>query len=174
MELLNNLSQLDEQVKTSVPALVKTRREIATYFKVHVDTVKEWRRKGMPKEPNGLYELTRIAAWRLVNRAHQGESYIYPIVKIDDFKRNRANIYAREQAEAIKIQQTIRHYHFTKEQIQTLEKKEAIILYDQLRRDQKDKFEQERLERGESTENVAVIVAAIKDLKKKRSGNNGK
>ena len=49
--------------------------------------------------------------------------------------------------------------------------KDVMVLYKELRQDQKDKFEQERLEKGQSTRNVAVIVAAINELKEKEMGN---
>ena len=171
MEPLVNKVYTEVGVPENTPAvrIVKSMTEAARYFQVTPETIKRWKLNGMPVEVGGLYDLTRIAAWRVGKKSRQGIEFIHPVVNIEHFKANRANIYAREQAEAIKIQQLIRHYHFTKAQIRDLEKREAIALYDQLRRDQKDKFEQERLERGESTENVAVIVKAIKELKKKRN-----
>jgi len=93
------------------------------------------------------------------------------LVDVEKFRANRAEIYSFEQMESLRLQGIIRKEKFTLKEIKGLNTKEAVDLYAELRKDQKDKHEQERLELDKSTENVAVIVMAIKDLKKRSTSS---
>lgn len=85
----------------------------------------------------------------------------------ENFDLMRQEVYAADQMDVLRIQRKIRNKRFKDQKIDEMSDKDIIVLYKELRGDQRDKFEQERLEKGESTKNVAVIVAAIKDLKNK-------
>ncbi len=87
----------------------------------------------------------------------------------EEFELHRQEIYAADQMEALKLQRKIRRKKFKDKALSGMEDRDLISLYKELRMDQKDKFEQERLEKGQSTKNVALIVAAIRDIKMKEA-----
>lgn len=86
---------------------------------------------------------------------------------VNDYKAQRAEISAwnqlKRQEKQVDILDTI-----TQEDIEGADLKTKMVMINTLGLDKNREFEMERLERGESTENVAVIVAAIKDLKYRR------
>jgi DNA invertase Pin-like site-specific DNA recombinase len=73
---------------------------------------------------------------------------------VEFYKKNRADLLALDQA-------TYRS-HITKEKLEKASAKDLELMRCMA-------YDKERLERGESTENVAVIYAAITDLQKRRA-----
>lgn len=148
----------------------ETPLDLAYKLSLPVKIVERMVENGLPRREDGAFDVALCREWRdsrLADEDFKGEKFKVTSV-VDRFKANRADIYAIEQAESLRLQGVIRREKFTLKQIRELDTKKAMDLYDVLRKDQGDKFTQERVERGQSTENVAVIVAAIKDLKKKR------
>ncbi len=90
---------------------------------------------------------------------------------ISEYRAQRADVNAwnqvKRQEKQVEVLESI-----TEEDIKSADLKTKMVMLNTLGLDKSREFEQERLERGESTENVAVIVAAIKDLKRRRE--NGK
>ena len=144
--------------------------DLAYRLSLPVKIVEKMVENGLPVREDGAFDVQACREWRdarLANLDFKGERFKVPST-VERFKANRGDIYAIEQAESLRLQGVIRREKFTLKQIRELGLKESMVLYDTLRKDQKDKFEQERLERGESTENVAVIVQAIRDAKKRK------
>lgn len=155
----------------SVDGLVaNTPLDLAYKLSLPIKVVQKMVENGLPVREDGAFDVVECREWRdarLAGVEEGGAKFRLPST-VERFKANRGDIYAIEQAESLRLQGVIRREKFTLKQIRDLDSKKAMELYDTLRKDQKDKFEQERLERGQSTENVAVIVAAIREAKKKR------
>ncbi len=150
--------------------LVDTALKLAYKLSLPVKIVQKMVENGLPVREDGAFDVVACREWRdarLGNLDFKGEKFKVPST-VERFKAHRGDIYAIEQAESLRLQGVIRREKFTLKEIRALDTKKSMELYDTLRKDQKDKFEQERLERGQSTENVAVIVQAIREAKKKR------
>lgn len=61
------LRELQKLEGTELPAgVVDTQEQVSKAFKVSVRTVQNWVRDGMPKTPEGFYDITEVQAWRLL------------------------------------------------------------------------------------------------------------
>ena len=150
--------------------MADTPLKLAYRLSLPVKVVEKMVENGLPVREDGAFDVDECKAWRdarLTNLEIKGEKFKVPST-VERFKAHRGDIYAIEQAESLRLQGVIRREKFSLAEIRDMSRTQAVALYDTLRKDQKDKFEQERLERGESTENVAVIVQAIREAKKKR------
>ena len=79
--------------------------------------------------------------------------------RVDDYKNQRADILAGMQ------ERVLRCKYGTDEAIKKMPDAAAILLFNSC-------FNAERLERGQTTENVGVLVAAIQERKKRKSVDN--
>ena len=161
--------------------LVYSQKAVAAAFQVNTVTVTFWRRKGMPVKRtlpghNKLeYDLRDIALWRakrdaatLLSRTPvpKGDEFAALDTKalnedIEQYKVNRADILAASGAKSMVDQTRIRNAKLSNMSDKELEKithNEAIGWFRALGLDMAIKYDKERLERGESTENVAVIT----------------
>ena len=86
---------------------------------------------------------------------------------IDSYKKNKINILMKAQLENLALQKAIRD-SITEEDLKKWTPDQKARWYQVLGTDHGIKFDKERLERGQSTENVSVIIEAIKDLKKRK------
>lgn len=50
--------------KDKNPAIAKTQEEVAKALKVSTRTVQYWQHDGMPKNPDGTYDILKIQEWR--------------------------------------------------------------------------------------------------------------
>ncbi len=150
--------------------IANTPLELAYKLSLPIKIVQKMVENGLPVRADGAFDVAECRDWRdarLVGLEDGVEKFRVPSV-VERFKAHRGDIYAIEQAESLRLQGVIRREKFTLKQIRELDTKKAMDLYDTLRKDQAEKFHQERVERGQSTENVAVIVQAIREAKKKR------
>jgi len=149
--------------------IVNSQKKVGEVLGISQPAVSQLIRAGMPVVGENAYDLEQIQAWYGDRKDKRVViSDVRQIASVDDFKARRADILAGEQTETIRLQQLLREDKLTRKKIRKLTISEAQAWYDTLRKDQAGKFTQERLERGESTENVAIIVSAIKDLKRRR------
>ena len=86
---------------------------------------------------------------------------------IDWYQKNKLNVLMKAQLENLALQEAIRD-SITEDQLKKWTPDQKARWYQVLGTDHGIKFDKERLERGQSTENVSVIIEAIKVLKKKR------
>jgi transposase len=86
---------------------------------------------------------------------------------INWYQKNKLNILMKAQLENLALQEAIRN-SITKVDLKKWTPDQKARWYQVLGTDHGIKFDKERLERGQSTENVSVIIEMIKDLKKKR------
>jgi transposase len=117
-----------------------------------------------PKEAAKTFGVTRQTIYNIISRVKQ-ESPI-----ISTFRALRADINTHNQIQRQEKQAKILE-SITDEEIEKADLKTKIIALNALGLDKGREYEQERLETGQSTENVAVIVAAIKDAKKRMEGD---
>lgn len=85
---------------------------------------------------------------------------------ITNYRAIRAEVNAYNQLKRQEKQEQVLD-NITEGEIKGADLKTKMVMLDALGKDKEREFTQERLERGQSTENVAVIVAAIKDLKRR-------
>ena len=66
----SELRELQKLEGAELPVgVVETQGEIAKAFKVSIRTVQNWVRDGMPKTPEGFYDLTEVQAWRFLKNS---------------------------------------------------------------------------------------------------------
>lgn len=102
-------------------------------------------------------------------------AYIVKIVRefesnrefVEWYKRNRTAILQKAQMDNLALQEAIRD-SVTEEELRKWTPDQRARWYQVLGTDYGIKYDKERLERGESTENVSIIVGAIMELKRKR------
>jgi len=101
--------------------------------------------------------------------------YITRIVKefesnrelIEFYRANRTDILLKAQLDSMALQEAIRN-SITEEDIGKWTPDQKARWHQALTIDHGTKFDKERLERGESTENVSVIVQALHEIKERR------
>ena len=86
---------------------------------------------------------------------------------INWYQKNKLNVLMNAQFENLALQEAIRN-SITEDDLNKWTPDQKARWYQVLGTDHGIKFDKERLERGQSTENVSVIIEAIMDLKKKR------
>lgn len=158
-----------------VPQIIENKVKLAEALGLSVTRVKQLIKKGMPVESNGTFNLDKVQAWRGLRKGgnyenkvlseHKGFLQCQQQTTVGQFKLARADVFAQEQLENLVIQKKIRDHHFTDEQIKEMTSSQAKEVYRALGTDSAIKYDKERLERGESTENVSVIVQAIREAK---------
>jgi hypothetical protein len=176
--------------------IVNTLKEVGNYFRVSQPAVSKWKKAGMPIESNGSFNLRKITVWRSLRVAQQVEGLLPATIEgangeltelkqelgrfrelVETYTGNRADIFAGAQAKLLSLAEqtaaTITHKQLlgmnVKDKIKSL--KDIVSCVTGL-------FTNERLERGESTENVAAIVRVIHEIKAKarrreQGGANG-
>ena len=88
------------------------------------------------------------------------------------YRDNRLDVLRKAQLDNLALQEAIRQ-SVTEEELKNWTPDQKARWYQVLGTDYGIKFDKERLEAGESTENVSVIVSYIKELKKKRMKEYG-
>lgn len=180
--------------------IVKTKRQVGEAFGVTKFAIGNWKRRGMPVMEDGQYDLDAIEIWRAssvqmkradvkrdekVKRdvmalrmntkmsvpeiAEKMNLTLYKTKTITDmvdkykpqlneFKANKGDYFALEQ---------IRYFdHITDNKLKNTGARDLAQMA-------KMAWEKERVERGESTDNVAVIVKHIKELKEQEDADQG-
>ena len=158
---------------------VKSLAALARAVGKHPATIQQWKKLGHIVKAGGGYDVEGT----LKKRAESGFGkcgvdkdaahdslidYDQFSESVEKYKVNRADILAFTQSQNISKQQVIIKKHVTEEKMDKWTANEAANWYSKLGLDFAVKYDKERLERGESTENVAVIVSAIKELKRKK------
>jgi predicted DNA-binding protein YlxM (UPF0122 family) len=123
---------------------------------------------GMPKtEVAEKFGICRSAVYSILERTKRDSPLI------SSYRALRADINAHNQItrqeKQVKILESI-----TDEEIAAADLKTKMLALNALGLDKGREYEQERLETGQSTENVAVIVAAIKDVKRRMQDDSGR
>ena len=160
---------MTEKKQRFVPSLAA----VARAFDRSDATIHQWKKKGDIVKTEEGYDIEAIALARgglLNTKGHAEKLLDYSALKnlVGQYKTERADVLASEQAQNISIQKKIKELHLTDDKIRDLSENAAKAWFQALGVDFGIKFDKERLERGESTANVAVIVEAIKELKQKR------
>ena len=84
------------------PGVVRTQEEVSKAFRVSVRTVRYWVQDGMPREPEGYYNLIEIMAWRAVKNAKDKTPDEQTKIKWDIMaKEYRALLYKLEYQKAL-------------------------------------------------------------------------
>jgi len=170
------MTDLLPEVTGVKPTVLKTMVGVAKAFGKRPRTVSEWKKQGMPIEADGSYDLKKIAKWKAGRVVGVGLDIVhdkglnYDKFKdvVDYYKINRADIFAAEQASDVSLQKKLKERKLSDADIEELTVNEALNWFRALGLDFGIKYDKERLERGESTENVAVLVGAIKEWKKRK------
>ena len=86
---------------------------------------------------------------------------------IDWYQKNKLNVLMKAQFENLALQEALRN-SITEDDLNKWTPDQKARWYQVLGTDYGIKFDKERLERGQSTENVSVIIEMIKDLKRRK------
>jgi len=169
--------------------IVYTLKDVAKLCKVHPVTLRGWIKKGMPREKSTKpriqfeYNIKKIEEWRAVRLSgNQGGKIISLSDKelasvkgkidkfkgaIDFYKINRADLFAGKQLSYQKLADYVLST-MTESDIDNAKLTEKLAVLKVLDVGAAIYYDKERLERGESTQNVSVLITAIKELKSKR------
>jgi hypothetical protein len=174
---------------------VKTRKELAAALGVASPTIYHWR--DMPIEPDGFYDVEKIRLWwseRTITRKRPdlpsvgeidatlkalavAKAQVADLCKTstevaDIFRSGRLNILSAQQAKMTALARTVLDT-FDEKTVKDLKVQDRIRLLYTLTWCFGVTFDKERLEAGESTENVGVIVKYIKEIQEKRRQGRG-
>ena len=175
--------------------IVDTLKDVSRLCKVHPATLRGWVKKGMPREKSTKprtqfeYDIKKIEEWRAVRLSgNQGgtepvclsdkelEAVKSNVAKfksaIDFYKINRADIFAGKQISYQKLADQVLAT-IQPEDIEAAKLTEKLAVLKVLDVGAAIYYDKERLERGESTQNVSVLIGAIKELKTKREELQG-
>jgi len=174
--------------------LTAKQSEIAREFNIAPCTVTKWKKMGMPIRDDGLFDLDEIRAWQresikyykrprpnkkeanqvwglakhagmstgeIAKNTGLSQTKVSNILRymetnkkeIDTFRDAKADIFAAEQLAYLS--------HITEDKLEGTSAKDLVQMA-------KLAYEKERIELGESTENVAVVVKHIRELKERR------
>jgi len=149
--------------------------ELCQYLGVPRDSVPGIIAAGLPMLPDGTFDQQDVKEWR-DNRL----AVLVPEedinTKLEKFKGNEPDLIALDRVKFREREIRLWRIKFdekTNAEIREMSDNVAKGLGEEFRKAQKEKFEQERLLRGESTENIAVTVAYIKELKRRIHGKDG-
>ncbi len=109
------------------------------------------------------FGLTRTTVYSILNRVKVDAPLI------DGYKAVRAQINALNQLKRQDLQDVIMD-SFNPVEVRGYDPKTKMLMLNTLGLDKGREYEMERVETGQSTENVAVIVMAIKEAKKRMEG----
>ncbi len=112
------------------------------------------------------FSLNRQTIYAILKRVDMDGS------QIDRYRLMRSQVNTLNQLRRQELQDVIID-SFNIEEVKNFEPRVKMHMLHILGLDKHREYEQERLETGQSTENVAVIVAAIKDAKRRTEGDNG-
>ena len=107
------------------------------------------------------FGISRGTLYRIIERVKRDA----PI--ISSYRAIRAEVNAYNQLRRQEKQEQVIE-NITEDEIKGADLKTKMVVLDTLGKDKEREFEQERLERGQSTENIAMIVAEIRELKRKK------
>ena len=164
----------------------KTMTELAKIFNCSQPRISQWKKAGMPVESDGTYDPVKIQNWRLLRLSERvqtllpaptqnGDSQaVSEIVNelgrfkelVDDFKKDRGDIFAGVEAKLVSVTEDILD-SVAKDQILAMPLRDRLKFVKDLASSVTGLYEKERLERGQSTENTMLLIAAIKDARKR-------
>jgi len=180
-----------ETTNQSGANIVKSLSAVGRHFKVSQPAVSKWKVKGMPVEDDGSYNLTRIAAWRALTVAREAES-LEKVEGVDSevlaevkrelvrfrslgeiYKLERADVFASAQAKLLSLAEEILDGIKSKD-LKKMHVRDKIKALKDIVSSVGSLYQSERLEKGESTENVAVLIQAIKESRKRMKAEEEK
>jgi hypothetical protein len=179
----------EEGLTNTVGGIVRTQLEVAKVFGVTWRAVAGWKKRGMPGR-KGCYKIEEILAWKAKNVTGVKPKKVDPeaervamlVMNTDMNSEHISSTTGISEGKVRRIMKLIEKYrpelehfkankadYFTLEQLRYRD----FITDDKLERTPardlvamaKTAWEQERVERGESVDNVAVIVKHIRELK---------
>lgn len=165
------------------PNIVKSLSAVARHYKVSQPAVSKWKKNGLPVEEDGSYNLTRIAAWRALRVAHEAaslekvegiDSEVLAEVKkelgrfralAETYKMNRSDVFASAQAKMLALGEEILDSIKSKD-LKKMHVRDKIKALKDITASVTSLYSSERIERGESRENISIIVQQIHEIKK--------
>ena len=158
---------------------VKSLAALARAVGKHPATIQQWKKLGHVVKTRGGYDVEatlKLRAESGFGKCGMDKDAVHDSLidfdqfaeTVDKYRENKADILSFAQSYNIAKQQEIARKHLTAEKIEAMKTGEAVNWFKTLGLDYGVKYDKERLERGESTENVSIIVTAIKELKRKK------
>ncbi len=153
-------------------------KELAKELGRDRQTIGRWKKKGMPINSDGTYDLDDIKVWQKatgygldfdkkliplslkdVQARFAGDAHL-----LEWFNSNFAAVLRRKTVNAIQLNEMINDR--LKNELNTISVHQLIYLKAVLNTEMGITYDKYRLESGESTENVGVVIGAIRDWKK--------
>lgn len=176
-----DILKTDDQTETNI---VKSLSAVGRHFRVSQPAVSKWKLIGMPIEEDGTYNLTRITAWRALRITREAESLdkvegidpgVLAEVKkelgrfrglVETYKLDRGDIFSGAQAKMLSLAEEILDGIKSKD-LAKMHIRDRIKALKDIVSSVTSLYHEERLEKNESTENISVIVQAIKTYQKR-------
>ena len=167
---------------------LKTSKEVGDLLGLSDSRVRQLLSKGLPRRADGKYDPEKVIAWNTLRlekhkapkpKDMEKKSLEERQITVADvreiankFVNSRAEILVRSQARLNQLAERIVS-SISDEDILNMKPTEKASLLKVAGTMQAIMYDKERLERGQSTENVSVLVSAIKRIKQKRTANYG-
>lgn len=159
---------------------------VGKHFQVTQPAVSRWKRNGMPTEPDGKYNLKKVVIWRALRVAKEANSLLPDKVEGFDvkllgeirkelgrfqnlaeiYKEKRGDVFAGIGAKILAVAEQILDGISTKK-LKKMHVRDQLKSLKDLIASATSIYEKERLSNDQSTENIQLIVAQIKDLKRR-------
>lgn len=144
----------DAQPSPGIPA--KPRRRSAHNRKLNEKKVRELAALGVcPKDIAVHQKVDHSAVWQFLDRLKIERK------SIDRYKENRADVFAGLQGKALAVQEKALDYLLQDGVFASLEDKAKVSLINSVNNAFGTAYDKERLERGESTQNISTISRMI-------------
>jgi hypothetical protein len=184
--------EVSEPIKNegqSEASIVKSRGAVGRYFGVSPTAVFKWKKKpGFPIEQDGTYDLNKIALWRAERTVTEAVDLLPATAEgedpkeledireglgrfrsmVESYKIERADVFAGTEAKLLSLAERLLK-GISDNKIKKMNIKDRVKALKDIISSVTGLYTSERLEKGESTENVAVIISAIKDLKRRKA-----
>lgn len=178
-----DILKTDDQMETEI---VRSLTAVGKHFGISQPAISKWKKLGMPIEEDGSYNLKRITAWRALRVAQEADSLlpakaegedaeVLAEVKkelgrfrglIDTYKMDRGDVFAGTGAKLLEVAERILST-IKDRQLEKMPIKDRLKSLKDIVSSVTGLYVQERLENDQSTSNVAIIVASIRDLKRR-------
>ena len=159
---------------------IETQKLLAEAFRVHLRTIGDWIAKGLPKEPDGQYNLEKCKNWvqrfrepaKLPGLPEAAKKLREEIETqkndIAWYKLNFADILKKKQIQGLTFLEVVDE--LIRVRMPTMGDKDLIRLRETLWTSFGIAYDKERLERDLSTSNIAVLYQRAQELKRDKIG----
>jgi hypothetical protein len=170
---------------------VRTMTELAKVFNVSQPRISQWKKMGMPVESDGTYSIQKITNWRLSRVSEKVQALVPATLEkdelqvvdeivsqlgrfrelVNDFKKDRGDILCGVEAKLLSVAEDLLST-ISRNEILAISPRDRLRLVKDLVASLSSLYTSERVERGESTENIAIINKILDEARERMGDVN--